>query len=211
MVCSRSGVRLYADTRCYVYTYLVRIPFLFDFPFDEIYRRLLLFTLTRYVCMYNTCRCTMNSTSVSLFVRSLVGGGTHDTYVPPVDAHVWRQLHVSAVARCSDSYCIFFYHYFLVLILLSICSYYHFVISIFLFLFERSEFVIDTSPPKKLCVCTANNIGFKGSLKRYCYRYVCTTRIMYRMRMYLVSCEKHGMVVYIHEPYPWAQSVVAGR
>ena len=109
MVCSRSGVRLYADTRCYVYTYLVRIPFLFDFPFDEIYRRLLLFTLTRYVCMYNTCRCTMNSTSVSLFVRSLVGGGTHDTYVPPVDAHVWRQLHLSAVARCSDSYCIFFY------------------------------------------------------------------------------------------------------
>ena len=30
------------------------------------------------------------------------------TNVPPVDAHVWRQLHLSAVARCSDSYCIFF-------------------------------------------------------------------------------------------------------
>ena len=25
----------------------------------------------------------------------------------PVDAHVWRQLYLSAVARCSDSYCIF--------------------------------------------------------------------------------------------------------
>ena len=29
------------------------------------------------------------------------------TNVPPVDAHVWWQLHLSAVARCSDSYCIF--------------------------------------------------------------------------------------------------------
>ena len=31
------------------------------------------------------------------------------TNVPPVDAHVRRQLHLSAVARCSDSYysCIF--------------------------------------------------------------------------------------------------------
>ena len=36
-----------------------------------------------------------------------MGGGTHDTNVPPVDAHVWRQLHLSAVARCSDSYCVF--------------------------------------------------------------------------------------------------------
>ena len=48
------------DTRYYVYTYLVRIQhFLFDFPFDEIYRRLFFFTLTRYVCatpvMYTTC------------------------------------------------------------------------------------------------------------------------------------------------------------
>ena len=33
-----------------IYTYLVRIQnFLFLFPFDEIYRRLLFFTLTRYV------------------------------------------------------------------------------------------------------------------------------------------------------------------
>ena len=39
------------DTRYYVYTYLVRVPtFSFDFPFDEIHRRLLFFTLTRYVC-----------------------------------------------------------------------------------------------------------------------------------------------------------------
>ena len=118
--------------------------FLFDFPFDDIYRRLLFFPLIRYVCatlaitsllegftppssartkgddtryyvytflvristfsswfsvwwdiptsaffhsyqirIYNTCRCTINSTAVSLFVYSLVGGGTHDTYVPP--------------------------------------------------------------------------------------------------------------------------------
>ena len=33
--------------------------------------------------MYHTCRCTINSTAVSLFVYSIVGGGTHDTYVPP--------------------------------------------------------------------------------------------------------------------------------
>ena len=33
--------------------------------------------------MYHTCCCTINSTAVSLFVYSLVGGGTHDTYVPP--------------------------------------------------------------------------------------------------------------------------------
>ena len=38
--------------------------------------------------MYHTYRCTINSTAVSLFVYSLVGGGTHDTNVPPVDAHV---------------------------------------------------------------------------------------------------------------------------
>ena len=33
--------------------------------------------------LYHTCRCTINSIAVSLFVYSLVGGGTHDTYVPP--------------------------------------------------------------------------------------------------------------------------------
>ena len=39
------------DTRYYVYTFLVGIStFSSYFPFDEIYRRLLLFTLTRYGC-----------------------------------------------------------------------------------------------------------------------------------------------------------------
>ena len=36
-----------------------------------------------------------------------VSGWWYHTNVPPVDAHVWRQLHLSAVACCSDSYCIF--------------------------------------------------------------------------------------------------------
>ena len=34
----------------------------------------------------------------------------------------------------------------------------------FLFLFERSEFLIDTSQKKNLCVC-ASNLGFKGVVK----------------------------------------------
>ena len=34
----------------YIRTWYVYQHFLFDFPFDEIYRRLLFFTLTRYVC-----------------------------------------------------------------------------------------------------------------------------------------------------------------
>ena len=39
------------DSRYYVYTFLVGIStFSSYFPFDEIYRRLLLFTLTRYGC-----------------------------------------------------------------------------------------------------------------------------------------------------------------
>ena len=29
--------------------------------------------------------------------------------------------------------------------------------------------------------------------------------------LHIASCEKHSMVVYIYEPYPWAQSVVARR
>ena len=29
--------------------------------------------------------------------------------------------------------------------------------------------------------------------------------------LHITSREKHSMVVYIHEPYPWAQSVVARR
>ena len=32
------------------------------------------------------------------------------TNVQPVGAHVWRQLHLSAVARFSDSYCIVSHH-----------------------------------------------------------------------------------------------------
>ena len=52
---------------------------------------------TRYVCTWH------QPAEIYTYVR----GGTHDTYVPPVDAHVWRQLHLSVVARCSDSYCIF--------------------------------------------------------------------------------------------------------
>ena len=40
-----------------------------------------------------------------------------------------------------------------------------------------------------------------------CTRYVCT----WYQPAEITSCEKHSMVVYIHEPYPWAQSVVARR
>ena len=79
------------------------------------------------------------------------------------------------------------------------------------FLFERSEFLIDASQKNfRACVRLIILVS-RGSLKRYCYRCVCTTRIMYQIRMYLVSCKKHSMVVYIHEPYPWAQSVLARR
>ena len=66
-------------------------------------------------------------------------------------------------------------------------------------LFERSEFVIATSPPPKLCVCSTN-LGFSVGYV-LCTRYVCTTlydtryglctryvcyqvRIMYQIRMY---------------------------
>ena len=37
-----------------------------------------------------------------------VSGWWYHTNVPPVDTHIWQQLHLSAVVRCSDSYCIFF-------------------------------------------------------------------------------------------------------
>ena len=33
------------------------------------------------------------------------------------------------------------------------------------YLFERSEFLFDTSQKIFLCVCTANNLGFKGVMK----------------------------------------------
>ena len=42
-------------------------------------------------------------------LSSTCGGPRNHTNVPPVDAHVRRQLHLSAVARCSDSYCIFYF------------------------------------------------------------------------------------------------------
>ena len=76
-------------------------------------------------------------------------------------------------------------------------------------LFERSEFLIATSQKKRLCVCARLILVKEGSLKRYCYRCICTTRIMYQIRMYLVSCEKHSMVVYIyinptHGPRAWS-------
>ena len=41
-------------------------------------------------------------------IRWFVSGWWYHTNVPPVEAHVWRQLHLSAVARCSDSYRMFF-------------------------------------------------------------------------------------------------------
>ena len=102
---------------------------------------------------------------------------TYVRYVPPVDAHVWRQLHLSAVARCSDSYCIFY-------------------------LFERSEFLIATPKKKYVCVCACSTkLGLSGEKKLcvcstnlgfsvgyvLCTRYVCTT--LYDTRY--VLCTKH--------------------
>ena len=96
----------------YIRTWYVHQHFLFDFPFHEIYRRLLFFTLGR---MYNTlwyqvrvlCQMRMipgtyciaiclfvsgwwyawylrsaQETAVSLFVYSLVGGGITRTFRP---------------------------------------------------------------------------------------------------------------------------------
>ena len=101
--------------------------FLFDFPFHEIYRRLLFFTLWR---MSNTLwyqvrvMCQMRMipgtycTAICLFERgwwyawhlrsdqqtavSLVGGGTHDTYVPP-KKQLYRYLFIRA-KRVSNCY-----------------------------------------------------------------------------------------------------------
>ena len=42
---------------------------------------------------------------------STCGAPLNHTNVQPVDAHVWRQLHLSAVARFSDSYCIFLFFF----------------------------------------------------------------------------------------------------
>ena len=44
--------------------------------------------------MYHTCRGTINSTDVSLFVYSLVGGGTHDTYDVPPKKQLYRYLFI---------------------------------------------------------------------------------------------------------------------
>ena len=74
----QTNIRAKRVSNCYIpidYTYLVRIRTFtkIDFPFDEIYRRLLFFTLGR---IYHTLL-------YQVFVYSLVVGGTHDTYVPP--------------------------------------------------------------------------------------------------------------------------------
>ena len=45
-------------------------------------------------------------------LSSTCGAPRNHTNVQPVDAHAWRQLHLSAVARFSDSYCILFIYFF---------------------------------------------------------------------------------------------------
>ena len=68
------------DSRYYVYTYLVRIPAFF-----------FIFRLMRYtdLCFFSLLPDTyVQHLPLYRYVYSLVGGGTHDTYVPPVDAQV---------------------------------------------------------------------------------------------------------------------------
>ena len=71
-------------------------------------------------------------------------------------------------------------------------------------------------PKKSACVCSTNlgfsgentNLGFSvGYVLCTIYEYVCT----WYQPAEVTSCEKHRVVVYIHEPYPWAQSVLARR
>ena len=82
---------------------------------------------TRYVCTW------YQPAEIYTYVR----------YVPPVDAHVWRQLYLSAVARCSDSYCIF----------------------------ARSKKENLCACSTNLCVCSTN-LGFSGgSANHYCCTY----------------------------------------
>ena len=98
----------------YIRTWYVHQHFVFDFPFHEIYRRLPFFTLGRMYNTYDTryvlcTRCVWYQVrTVSLFVYSLVGGGITRTFRPWTntsdDSYIYE---VSAVARCSDSYCIF--------------------------------------------------------------------------------------------------------
>ena len=71
--------------------------------------------------------------------------------------------------------------------------------NVLLFLFERSEFLIATSPQKNLCVCSTN-LGFNGE-KKLC---LCSTnlgfsevRIMYQIRMHLVSAGINLYVRYV--------------
>ena len=85
-------------------------------------------------------------------------------------------------------------------------------------LFERSEFLIDTSPKKSLrvcpCVVCLTYVGFSvgypiniGLSVGYvsCTRYVCT----WYQPAEITSCEKHSMVLYIymnptHGPRAWS-------
>ena len=64
---------------------------------------------TRYlVRMYHTCRCTINSTAVSLFVYSLVGGGITRTFRPWThtsdDSYICQ---LSLVVATATTDCIF--------------------------------------------------------------------------------------------------------
>ena len=87
----------------YIRSWYVYQHFLFDFPFDEIYRRLLFFTLTRYVC---TTR--INSTAASLFVYSLVR--MIPTFRPRThtsdDSYIYQLSLVLATATVSFHYCV---------------------------------------------------------------------------------------------------------
>ena len=69
-------------------------------------------------------------------------------------------------------------------------------------LFERSEFLIDTSHKKSACVCSTNlgfsvgyatNIGFSVGYV-LCTIYVCT----WYQPAEITSMEKHSMVLYIY-------------
>ena len=87
------------DTSRYTYLVCIRTFSKNDFPFDEIYRRLLLFTradVPQFIIpgMYSFIRQWVvvrmiptfrprNSCIAICLLVSLVGGGTHDTYVPP--------------------------------------------------------------------------------------------------------------------------------
>ena len=50
------------------------------------------------------------------------------------------------------------------------------VLDLSILLFERSEFLIATSPPQNLCVCSTN-LGFSGG-KKWC---VCSTNLGFSM------------------------------